>query len=433
MACIWYFIVSHGPSDLKSAVEAKGMNYSESYMYSLYFILVTLVTVGYGDIIPQSNLEIFFTMVAEFLGILVFAYMMGKISAFLLSSTTQDAQTKQFELDKWLLRLDKSRLDKKLPTEVHIYMKNYYDYIWRNDFSEFTNSDYVHRLPAKLREKLIHNLFGFMIDRYSLFFSNCELKFCHSILTNMYPRRFQYDEEIVSIDQDVTDVYFINSGSVAVGTKRGCQRFLRLPMSSFFGEEFVIFDSISPMAFIADSGGVEILCIRKEAFMNSLIKYPKCFNKISAMAFRRGTYFRSKMYKSIKTREYFSPIINIQKARTGLDLLIYNRNDAIDLLARLEETPDTIPEDLLDQMRTLRQNSESTQPTPQTELIERLLTIIQKYEKRVKKQQRVSEKLLSAHRILLEDFYTVSSGLESSNYSKVIRTIKKRLRVEPNF
>ena len=433
MACIWYFIVSRTASHLESVVEAKGMNHSESYMYSLYFILVTLVTVGYGDITPQTNLEIFFTMVAEFLGILVFAYMMGKISAFLLSSNTQDAQTKQFDLDKWLLRLDKSRLDKKLPTEVHIYMKSYYDYIWRHDFSELTNSDYIYRLPAKLREKLINNLFGFMIDKYSSFFSGCELKFCHSLLTNMYPRHFRSGEVILSIEQDVTDVYFINSGSVAIGTKRGYQRFLRLPMSSFFGEEFVIFDSIPPMAFIADSEGVEILCVKKEAFMNSLIKYPKCFNKISAMAFRRGAYFRSEMYKSIKTYEYLSPEIHIQKVRTGLDLLIYNRNDAIDLLARLEETPDYIPEDLLDQMRTLRQSSESTQPTPQTELIERLLTIIQKYEKRVKRQQKVSEKLVSAHRTLLEDFYLISSGLESPNYSKVIRSIKKRLRGEHNF
>lgn len=430
---MWYFLVNQSSSDIHSVVEAEGMSSSESYMYSLYFILVTLVTVGYGDITPQSNLEIFFTMVAEFLGILLFAYMMGKVSALLLTSNTQDTQTKEFDLDKWLMRLSRARLDKKLPTGIHIYMKSYYDYIWRHDFSELTNSDYIYRLPAKLREKLINNLFGFMIEKYSLFFSDCELKFCHSILMNMYPRHFQYGEEILSIEQDVTDVYFINSGSVAVGTKLGYQRFLRLPMSSFFGEEFVIFDSIPPMAFIADSDGVEILCVKKEAFMNSLMKYPKCFNKISAMAFRRGAYFRFEMYKSIKTCEHYSPEFHTQKVRTGIDLLIYTRNDALDLLARLEETPDSIPEDLLYQMRALRKNSESTQPTPQTEFIERLLAIIQKYEKRVKKQQRVSEKLLSAHRTLLEDFYMVSSGLDSSNYSKVIKSIKKRLRDEDNF
>lgn len=153
------------------------------------------------------------------------------------------------------------------------------------------------------------------------------------------------------------------------------------------------------------------------------------------MAFRRGVYFRYEMYKSVKTCEYVSPEIQFQKVRmrTGLDLLIYNRNDAIDLLARLEETPDNIPEDLLDQMRTLRHSSESTHPTPQTEFIEKLLTIIQKYEKRVNKQHRVSEKLLSAHRTLLEDFYMISSGLESQNYSKAIKCIKKRLRKEHNL
>jgi hypothetical protein len=38
------------------------------YMYSLYFILITMFTIGYGDITPASSMEIVFVMVVLFIG-----------------------------------------------------------------------------------------------------------------------------------------------------------------------------------------------------------------------------------------------------------------------------------------------------------------------------------------------------------------------------
>lgn len=50
------------------------------YVTSNYWVYTTLSTLGYGDIYGNTNTELMFTMVIEFMGIFVFAYMMGNIN-----------------------------------------------------------------------------------------------------------------------------------------------------------------------------------------------------------------------------------------------------------------------------------------------------------------------------------------------------------------
>ena len=50
------------------------------YITSYYWTITTLSTLGYGDIFGFSTNEYIFTMIIEFLGIFVFAYMMGNIN-----------------------------------------------------------------------------------------------------------------------------------------------------------------------------------------------------------------------------------------------------------------------------------------------------------------------------------------------------------------
>jgi hypothetical protein len=42
--------------------------------------------VGYGDITPRSNIEIIWTVITEFTGTCIFAYVVGNISSLLSAS-----------------------------------------------------------------------------------------------------------------------------------------------------------------------------------------------------------------------------------------------------------------------------------------------------------------------------------------------------------
>lgn len=48
-------------------------------MYSLYFVIVTMTTVGYGDILPQNNFEHYFVIVIVLISSLVFSFSINSI------------------------------------------------------------------------------------------------------------------------------------------------------------------------------------------------------------------------------------------------------------------------------------------------------------------------------------------------------------------
>lgn len=429
VACAWHYILStQEDSNTNSQIVGNIMNDKETYMYSLYFILVTFATVGYGDIIPQTNHEIFFNMLIEFIGILIFAYLMGNLSNILLSTSSHKtlASDKSNDLDKWLMRLNRSRSDRKFPIDVYNYVSNYYDYIWKHDFSQLQSSEFMYRIPHKLREKLIRNLLTPMINNFECFFRDCDEKLCYSLVMNMHPRRFEKHEEIISIDQEVTDVYFISAGQVAVGTKHGTQLFLKLPQYSFFGEEFVIFNSVSPMAFIAMEK-LETLYIQKDAFLKLVKQFPNSMHVISVRAFKRGVYFRAEMYKYIKTVEQPAIETLFQRTKTGIDLILNSRTDANKILQQLNHSTGDISEELLNHIQYLLKISEPKKLTAHEKYIKKLHKTIHQYQKSFSKQSKLTDLLLSSHQTLLSDIESINSGLNSSKYSKVIKTLKRRI------
>ena len=85
LGCIWYFISENFNTqkdidDKNTWILANNLE-DKNYkiVYSCYFALTTLSTVGYGDYFPISNIEMIFTVIVMMLGVAFFSYIMGNI------------------------------------------------------------------------------------------------------------------------------------------------------------------------------------------------------------------------------------------------------------------------------------------------------------------------------------------------------------------
>lgn len=139
LACIWSYIgiqiefswVDGGPNSDSTKVATKVMynrhNPKEIYIVAVYWVITTLTTVGYGDIVGFTDDEYLFQMAVEFIGIGFFSFLMGSINNILVQeSKLQDIIDEKIEdLDIWLRRLDKSRINKHLPTGLYDNIKEY--------------------------------------------------------------------------------------------------------------------------------------------------------------------------------------------------------------------------------------------------------------------------------------------------------------------
>lgn len=102
-ACVWHYIsYTSFKDDVKNTwLQEKNLthaNWEERYIYSFYWALTTMVTVGYGDITPQNLAEIIFCAFALLTGSLVFGYFLNRIGSLLTKFDERDKELRFFFL-----------------------------------------------------------------------------------------------------------------------------------------------------------------------------------------------------------------------------------------------------------------------------------------------------------------------------------------------
>ena len=91
IACAWIFVGEKegwgswltNPGFASVYTAKQNGDYSTIYITSLYWVVTTLTTVGYGDYYGTTQEEYIFTMIVEFIGILVFSIIMSTVNNFL--------------------------------------------------------------------------------------------------------------------------------------------------------------------------------------------------------------------------------------------------------------------------------------------------------------------------------------------------------------
>ena len=78
----WLLIIAHWLACGWLAIGGIDMEADEfsKYLRSLYWCITTLATVGYGDIVPKTNLQTVYAMVVMLLGVGVYGYVIGNVT-----------------------------------------------------------------------------------------------------------------------------------------------------------------------------------------------------------------------------------------------------------------------------------------------------------------------------------------------------------------
>lgn len=102
IACIWSF-VSNPEFDYNNShetwIKAKKIVDKEwyvTYLYSFYWSIITVMTVGYGDITPQNEIETITAFTSILFGCMVFAYSINKIGSIIQDINSDKYNFKYF-------------------------------------------------------------------------------------------------------------------------------------------------------------------------------------------------------------------------------------------------------------------------------------------------------------------------------------------------
>ncbi|KAL4473721.1 hypothetical protein ABPG74_022585 [Tetrahymena malaccensis] len=97
------------------------------YVYSFYFLSVTMITVGYGDITPQNYIEAIFTILIMFTTAIFWAFFLGKVGKIIDTLAKQD---KLFNKNMGIIH--QMMREERVDISLRIKISNYLSYFYKN-------------------------------------------------------------------------------------------------------------------------------------------------------------------------------------------------------------------------------------------------------------------------------------------------------------
>lgn len=283
-ACIWHFFaeLSSGTSSWIWRLELQDRSGLERYLASLYWIIQTVITVGYGDVGAESTAERLIAIFAMFAGVIFFSLTIGSISSLISDS---DAKNTAYEAKLSLLLRIKSKyeIDDKTFNNVQRALKFG---IYRVDE---TAVEFVSTLPEQLRIEASAFIYKDTVKDIK-FFKGASKEFIASICPHLKEVKFNSGEIIYKKEDYASELFFIKKGMVSLMLKE----FDMMPFSLIyegyhFGEFDLLFSETRNWTTMAYTD-VELLALEKIHFQ-----------KIVLHKFRRlGTELRQKAEDRMK-------------------------------------------------------------------------------------------------------------------------------------
>ncbi|WMV21011.1 hypothetical protein MTR67_014396 [Solanum verrucosum] len=179
------------------------------YITSLYFAVVTMATVGYGEIHAVNVREMIFVMIYVSVDMILGAYLLGNMAALIVKgSKTERFRDKMADLIKYMNR---NKLGKSLSKEIKDHVRLQYE-------SRYNESSVLQDIPVSIRAKIARKLYEPYIRGVPLF-RGCSHEFIIQIAIKVHEEFFLPGEVILEQGCMADQLYFVCHGKVEELTK----------------------------------------------------------------------------------------------------------------------------------------------------------------------------------------------------------------------
>ena len=211
LSCIHIFIGKYTYPGWIFANELKDNSIFNLYVTSIYYLITTMTTVGYGDISSDSFVEIIFRIILLAVGIICYSWIISSISNGInkqsYASINYSNECNVLEN----IRRENADLTFELYSEIqkHLEYKNFHQQIYDKNLL-------IDSLPDSLKNNLIFSMYKMEIEKFSFFKGISNTNFLSKILYNFSPLTCKKNDILLKENEIIDEIYFVREGRLTL-------------------------------------------------------------------------------------------------------------------------------------------------------------------------------------------------------------------------
>ncbi|KAL4494527.1 hypothetical protein ABPG72_004429 [Tetrahymena utriculariae] len=194
------------------------------YVTALYWSVITMITIGYGDVVPINTNEKVFVIFVAFIACGTYAYTFNYIGELV-----KEIQREQKQSKSKLQKLNRHMKDRGVPKYVIQQVKKYYEYINKeNQKNSSDGYEMISNLPQSLKDEVMQELYVKVIMQNKLFNLNFSYSFIKELA--LYVKEIKIGPEIFLYHQNeqLDKFYFVLKGNISLMWKVKKDEFINL-------------------------------------------------------------------------------------------------------------------------------------------------------------------------------------------------------------
>ena len=280
-ACFWYL-----NSDISSSFyyetwlsQSKLLNseWSIQYLHSLYWASITMMTVGYGDVVPMNSSEYIFCTMTVIFGCAVYAYNISSIGMIL-----QDLNRENVEFEHKVNIINHFMRRKNINNELQMRIREYLRFIWKEEKTQNFDEEHkiINLLSFSLKEELLLESYGSLLKNITMFYHNFSENCLKKTVSIIKEIRLIPEEKMFTRGvEDDSAIYILKKGKIELSLNNSDNIFKEYNKSGdYFGE--IGFFTGNPQILSAKSKDfTTLISINRADFLNIIQREGVDFEK----------------------------------------------------------------------------------------------------------------------------------------------------------
>ncbi|EDK32040.2 cyclic nucleotide-binding domain protein (macronuclear) [Tetrahymena thermophila SB210] len=311
----------------------------ERYIISLYWSVITIITIGYGDITPRTILERAYVIVFAFVGCGLFGYCINVIGE----------QVREIGREKSIFKRKSAKLNKfmhmrALNKDLQQKVRKYYEYLFQEEMNEDEEgSNVFNNLTSLLKKQVWIDVYGKLLQQNKIFSTNFSNEFINMLSLKVKEKKFGPEEYIFVNGDSANYIFIIISGEVDQYLQRETigDQYESLPTLHFINS-YKKGDMFGQLEFFSQTKRKSTLktkCVTSVAYLN----YTDFIETLDKFELDKEVYYQIKdqinIYKNYSNIDLKCPICSEYRHKThecnSINFILY-KEKLIDLAQKSE-------------------------------------------------------------------------------------------------